>query len=124
MKRFIIIAACVIGSALLLLVVGDISTRVYLKTHATRWWVVPVESRGGEFQIAMYRYPRLRDIPESLGFGQGFVQLQEKVSGKVLAQKHADDLAPLTAFRWSATNVIIYQVPGTSDVFVDWGLPK
>ena len=124
MKKHIIIAACVVGGIFLLIAVVGISTGVYLRTHATRWWVVPVESRGGEFQIAMYRYPRLRDIPESFGFGQGFVQLQEKASGKVVAQKHADDLAPLTAFRWSSTNVIIYRVPGTSDVFADWVLPK
>ena len=124
MKKHIIIAACIIGGVFLLSVVGHISTRVYLRTHATRWWTVPVESRGGEFQIVMYRYPRLRDIPESFGFGQGFVQLQEKASGKVLAQKRADDLAPLTAFRWSDTNVIVYHVPGTSDMFADWDLPK
>ena len=123
MKKLIVIAACVIGGVFVLLAIGDISTRVYLRTHATHWWTVPVESRGGEFQIVMYRYPRLRDIPESFGFGQGFVQLQEKASGKVLAQKHADDLAPLTAFRWSSTNAIIYQVPQMSK-FVDWNLPK
>lgn len=124
MKKHIIIAACVVRGIFLLLAVCAISTGVYLRTRATRSLVVPVESPGGEFQIAMYRYPRLRDIPESFGFGQGFVQLQEKASGKALAQKHADDLAPLTVFRWSATNVIIYRVPGTSDVFADWSLPK
>lgn len=124
MRKPIIIAACIIGVVILLLAIGDVSTRVYLRTHATRCGTVPVQSRSGEFQIVMYRYPRLRDIPESFGFGQGFVQLQEKATGKVVAQKHADDLAPLTAFRWSSTNVIIYRVPGRSDVFADWTLPK
>jgi hypothetical protein len=117
MKSRKIIAGCLLAG--LLLLIGDISVRVYLKTHATRWSV----NGWTRFRIVMYRYPRLRDIPESFGFGQGFVQLQEVASGKVLAQKRAEDLAPLTAFKWSTTNVIIFQVPEMNK-FVEWDLPK
>jgi hypothetical protein len=122
MRRLILIAVCVISAIFLLFVVGDISTKIYLRTHAVQFW--GCQSRDGKFLVVMYRYPQLRDIPESLGFGQGFVQLQDTASGKVLAEKHADDLAPLTAYKWSSTNVIIYRTPGASDVFVNWDLPK
>jgi hypothetical protein len=124
MKRLIIIAACAIGAVFLLLVVGDISTRAYLRTRATAVPGVPLKSPDGKFQIVMYRNPRLYDVPESLGFGQGFVRLREVASGKVLAQKHAEELSPLREFKWSATNIIIYHLPGTNDVFADWDLPK
>lgn len=97
--------------------------RTYLRAKATPD-SIPVVSKDGRFRLVMYRYPRLKDAPEWLGFGQGFVQLEDTASGKVLAQKQADDLAPLQAFRWSGTNVIIYRVPGTTDVFADWDLPR
>ena len=113
-----------IAGVFILLIVGDISIRFYLRIRATRYWVVPDKSQGGKYQIAMYRYPQLRDFPECFGFGQGFVQLQETASGMVLAEKHADDLGPLNAFKWTATNVIIYRGSGVSDVFADWSLPR
>jgi hypothetical protein len=122
MKRIRIIAACGVGGVILFFV-GDICARVYLKTHATPCGIVKIQSRGGKFQIAMYRYPRLQDIPETLGFGQGFVQLQETASKKVFAQKRAQDLGTLSWYRWSETNVIIYQVPEKTE-FAKWDLPK
>ena len=122
MKKIRVIAACVLGCGLLFLA-GEISTRVYLKTHATGCGIIKIQSRGGKFQIAMYRYPRLRDIPETLGFGQGFLQLQEAASGKVIAQKRAQDLGTLSSYRWSETNVIIYQVPEMNE-FAKWDLPQ
>ncbi len=65
----------------------------------------------------VYRYPTLHDIPESLGFGQGFAQLEETLSGKVLAQKNAHDLAPLNALMWTSNQVIIRG-------FAEWDLPR
>jgi hypothetical protein len=122
MKMIRIIAACVAGGVILFFG-ADISTRVYLRTHATPCGTIKIRSRGGKFQIVMYRYPRLRDIPETLGFGQGYVQLQEAATGTALAQKRAQDLGTLSFYRWSETNVIIYQVPELNE-FAKWDLPK
>jgi hypothetical protein len=121
MKRIVTIAASVIVGILVLGISGAVGTKVYLHSHASRWWVVPVKDT--KFQIAMYRYPRLHDIPESIGFGQGFVQLQESASGKILAQKDADDLAPLTSFSWSSDKAVIYVSPSTNE-FASWDLPR
>jgi hypothetical protein len=121
MKRPGIIAACLIFAVLILLGVGSISTKAYLRAHATPCWAVP--SNDGKFKIVMYRYPRLNDIPESIGFGQGFVQLQKTASGKVVAQKVADDLESLNSFRWSSNEVTIYRRIG-SDRFAKWEFPK
>lgn len=119
MRRKVIIAASVI--ALLGIVViglkelgGSIAT-AFLKANATPWGK-PMSSKDGRFQIVIYRYPRIRDIPESLGFGQGFVQLQEVASGKVLAEKKANDLAALNSWRWSSNLVEITE-------FAEWNLP-
>jgi len=90
-------------------------TKGYLRARATPWNTTP--SRDGRFKVVVYRYPELHDIPESFGFGQGFAQLEEVASGKVLAQKDADDLAQLNVFTWSSNQVVIRG-------FVEWDLPK
>jgi hypothetical protein len=126
MKRLLVFLVCLalaVGIVLGIKSIGSGYISTYLRAKATPYGI-PVVSKDGRFKLVMYRYPRLNDVPEWLGFGQGFVQVEEAVSGKVLALKHAGDLAPLTAFRWSATNVIIYRVPGTNDVFADWDLPR
>lgn len=76
MKKVILITALVLMSiicivSLKILVSG--SSKAYLKSHAMQSLVVP--SENGRFKIVIYRFPRLKDVPETLGFGQGFVQL-------------------------------------------------
>jgi hypothetical protein len=96
--------------------IGSSALTAYLKTHATPWGT-PRLSTDGRFQIVLYRYPRLKDIPESFGFGQGFVQLQEVASGRVLAEKAAPDFAPLNWWRWSSNKVTVAD-------FAEWDLPQ
>ena len=122
MKRYIAVSLAVIAG---LLTVGVVCTRAYLHTHATQGLVET--SKDGRFKVVMYRYPRLRDIPESIGFGQGFVQLQEVVSGKILAQKSAADLDSLRSFLWSSNKVVVFIEPysgiASTPRFAEWSLP-
>ena len=96
--------------------IGGVGITAYLKARATPSGK-PWPSKDGRFQIVIYRYPRLRDIPECFGFGQGFVQLQESASGRVLAEKEAEDLAPLNWYRWSSNKVTVAN-------FAEWDLPQ
>ena len=118
MRRLLIIATCAIalvGAIICLKSLGRSLVTSYLKTHATQEHVMG--SEDGRFQIVIFRYPHPRDIPETLGFGQGFVQLQQFGSGKVLAQKDAADLAQLNAWKWTSNRVTITG-------FAEWDLPQ
>lgn len=95
-------------------IVGRGTGKSYLKSHATS--SLTETSKDGRFKILIYRYPRLNDVPESFGFGQGFVQLQD-ASGRVLAEKEAEDLAALNSFRWSSNKVTVAD-------FAEWDLPQ
>jgi hypothetical protein len=54
----------------------------WLRAHST---VRMVQSPpGGRYSLAVYRYPRLGDIPECLGFGQGYVQLYDTGTERIL----------------------------------------
>ena len=88
--------------------------RSYLRSHASPWSTMP--SGDGRFKVVLFRYPVMQDLPESLGFGQGFVQLLEAHSGRVLAQKDAEDLAQINLFRWTSNRVLIQG-------FAEWDLP-
>jgi len=117
MKR--VILAIVVLLVLLVTIVGlktvgRGTSKSYLKAHATSQ--LTEASKDGRFKIVIYRYPRLNDVPESFGFGQGFVQLQD-ASGRVLAEKEAEDLAALNWFRWSSNKVTVAD-------FADWDLPQ
>jgi hypothetical protein len=87
----------------------------WLRAHAT---VRMLQSPpGGQFGIAVFRYPRLGDFPEMAGFGQGYVQLYEIGTGQVLQEKVADDLAAVHLFAWGPSSVTIsgfaeWEVPG------------
>lgn len=119
MRRRVIILSSLIallGVIFAFKILGSLAITACLKAHATLWGQ-PWPSKDGRFQIVMYRYPRLRDIPESFGFGQGFVQLQEVASGRVLAEKEAKDFAPLNSYRWSSNKVIVAD-------FAEWDLPQ
>lgn len=121
MKRPFILALCLVVGILVFLVLGNSAAKMYLRGHATQAWFCP--SPDHKFRIVMYRYPRLRDVPESLGFGQGFVQLQEAGTGKVLAQKDAQNLSELNSFKWSSNKVTVYAYAQTKD-FAEWDLGK
>jgi len=113
-------AIAAMAVALLVLIVGikwvgGSAGAAYLRRHATPWdkpWLSP----DGRYQVVVYRYPQLHDVPESLGFGQGFVQLQEAASGRPLAEQKAEDLASLNRFRWSSNKVAVADL-------VEWDLP-
>jgi hypothetical protein len=87
----------------------------WLRAHAT---VRMVQSPpGGKFGVAVFRYPRLGQIPEMFGFGQGYVQLYEIETGRVLQEKVADDLTGVRLFAWGPSSVSIagfaeWQIPG------------
>jgi hypothetical protein len=71
---------------------------------------------GGRYALAVYRYPRLGDIPECLGFGQGYVQLYDTGTERVLQEKVADDLAAIHLFAWGPSSVTIIG-------FAEWKVP-
>jgi hypothetical protein len=116
MKKIVILAIvltvlifCIAG----LKIVGESSVKAYLKSHATQWTVATSADR--RFHVMMFQYPRLYDVPESFGFGQGFVQLQDS-TGRVLAEKEVKYLAQLNWFKWSSNKVAVAD-------FVEWCLP-
>jgi hypothetical protein len=58
----------------------------------------------------------LGDIPECLGFGQGYVQLYDTATGQVLQEKVADDLGAIHLFAWGPSSVTI-------SGFAEWEFP-
>ncbi len=105
----------VVAFALILKFVGTPMFVTWLRAHST---VQMLNSPpGGRYSVAVFRYPRLGDIPECLGFGQGYVQLYQPGTGKVLQEKVADDLALIGLFAWGASDVTIsgfakWETPG------------
>jgi hypothetical protein len=88
---------------------------VWLRAHST---VNRLDlSPDNRYQIAIHRYPRLRDVPETLGFGQGYVVLSDRATGTVLTEKPAEDLAAVNLLAWGKSTV---SIPG----FADWQLPR
>src|SRR2546426_10940738 len=69
---------------------------MWLRAHSTVWMLE--SPPGSRHSIALYRYPNLRHVPEYLGFGQGYVQLYDKDTGRILQEKVADDLAAIHLF--------------------------
>lgn len=117
-KRTKILVAVLLGvvaGALLFQFIGRPMFVTWLRAHST---VRLVESPpGGRFSVAVFRYPRLGDIPECLGFGQGYVQLYDTATGQVLQEKVTDDLAAIHLFAWGPSSVTIggfaeWEVPG------------
>jgi hypothetical protein len=72
---------------------------------------------GGRFEVVMFKYPTLRHLPEILGLGEGYGQLYEIGTGRVLQEKSAEELSAIRMFAWSNSSV---SVQG----FVEWPLPK
>jgi hypothetical protein len=104
----------VVSGALLLQFVGKPLFVSWLRAHST---VSMVQAQpGGRHKIAVYRYPKMHNIPECLGFGQGYVQLYETDSGHVLQEKVANDLAAINLFAWGPTWVSI-------NGFAEWQTP-
>jgi hypothetical protein len=88
---------------------------VWLRAHST---VSRLDlSPDNRYQISIHRYPRLRDVPETLGFGQGYVVLSDRTTGKVLTEKPADDLGAVNLLAWGKSTI---SIPG----FADWQLPS
>ena len=119
MKKFIAIFAALIllfvAVIITLKTVGSRLVTTHLISNATPWQAEVSADR--RFQIVPYRYPLYNDIPEILGFGQGFVELQLVASGKVLERKQVEDLAAINCFRWTSNTVSICDV-------VEWSLPQ
>jgi hypothetical protein len=104
----------VVLSVLALQFIGRPMFVTWLRAHSTVRMVQTPP--GGRYSVAVYRYPRLADIPECLGFGQGYVQLYNTASGQVLQEKAADDLAAIHLFAWGPSSVTI-------SGFVEWNVP-
>jgi hypothetical protein len=105
------VLGCVLVGTLGVQWIGKPAFVIWLRAHST---VRLVEKPpGGHFSIAVYRYPRLKDIPEYLGLGQGYVQLFETHTGKVLQEKAAEDLTAIRNFAWGPASVTI-------DGFAEW----
>jgi hypothetical protein len=104
----------VVAGALVLQFIAKPVCVTWLRAHST---VLMVQSPpGGRHSVAVYRYPKLRHLPEYLGFGQGYVQLYDKESGRVLEEKVADDLAAVRLFAWGPRSVSITG-------FAEWDVP-
>lgn len=88
----------------------------WLRAHSTVRMLQA--SPDGRYNIAVYRYPRLADVPEVLGFGQGYVQLYEvRSSPRVLNEQVVEDLAAIHLFAWMPSSVSIVG-------FAEWNLPQ
>jgi hypothetical protein len=88
--------------------------------NATQLWATA--SPDGRFRVVFYRFPRLNDIPETLGLGQGFVRLEEVATGRVLGEKHAEDLSPIRGFKWESSRVVVYD--SLLSEWSRWTLPR
>ena len=84
-----------------------LGVRTYLHSHATLW--THITSPDGRFAVATYRFPELHDLPEILGFGQGFMQVLDTRSGKVVVARDADDLTQLNTLLWGTNEL---EIPG------------
>lgn len=114
-KILVAVLVGVVGGALALQFIGRRVFVTWLRAHST---VRMVQSPpGGRYSIAVYRYPRLGDIPELLGFGQGYVQLYDTATERVLQEKVADDLAAIHLFAWGPSSVTI-------SGFAEWAVPE
>jgi len=102
------------AAALLLYCIPRAIYVTWLRAHST---VVMLQSPpGGRHAVAVYRYPKLDHVPEYLGFGQGYVQLYDKATGRILEEKVADDLAAIRLFAWAPRSVTI-------SGFAEWDVP-
>ena len=112
----------ILGAALLAVVVGALMLHFVAKPVCVTWLrahstALMVQSPpGGNYSVAVYRYPKLRHLPEYLGFGQGYVQLYDKESGRVLEEKVAEDLGAIRNFAWQPRSVSIAG-------FAEWDIP-
>jgi hypothetical protein len=108
--------AGVIAMALALQFIGKPVFVTWLRAHSTVRMLLA--SPDGRYNITVYRYPRLADVPEVLGFGQGYVQLYEvRSSPRVLNEQVAEDLAAIHRFTWMPSSV---EIVG----FAEWKLPS
>jgi hypothetical protein len=113
-KIFGALLLAVIAGALVLQFIAKPICVTWLRAHST---VLMVQSPpGGDHAITVYRYPKLRHIPDYLGFGQGYVQLYDKHSGRVVEEKVTDDVEAIRFFAWGGRNV---SIPG----FAEWDVP-
>jgi hypothetical protein len=111
--RLTVLLGALVGGLLLYFVPKTIYI-TWLRAHST---VVMMQSPpGGRHAIAVYRYPKLGHVPDYLGFGQGYVQLYDKETGRILEEKVTDDVAAIHFFAWGGRSV---EIPG----FVEWDVP-
>ncbi len=114
-KTLLSLAVGILAGGLVLQSIGKHIAVTWLRRHSTlRTMQSPP---GGRYGVAVYGYPRLADIPECVGFGQGYVHVYELSTGRVLQEKVAEDLGGIHLFAWGPTNVTIsgfaeWQVPG------------
>ena len=113
-KILAVVLLGVIAGALVLQFIAKPICVTWLRAHSTVWMVQ--SPPGGRHSVAVYRYPKLRHVPEYLGFGQGYVQLYDKDTGRVLQEKVTDDLAAIRLFAWGPRSVTI-------SGFVEWDVP-
>src|SRR4051794_10109808 len=103
------------GGLLWLQFLGRPIAITFLRAHATVYRVDAPP--GGRFGVVMFRYPRLRHLPEILGLGEGYLQLYEIGTGRVLQEKTAEELSAIRMSAWSSSSVSLQG-------FVEWPLPK
>ena len=110
----VVLGAVLVGVTALKFIAGPVFT-IWLRAHSTVWMVQ--SPPGGRLWVAVHRLPRLGDVPECLGFGQGYVQLYEPGRGRVFQDERVEDLASIRTFAWGVSSVSISGVG-------EWALPK
>jgi hypothetical protein len=114
-KVLVAVLLGVVAGALTLQFIGRPIFVTWLRARSTVWLLT--SPPGRRYSLAVYRYPRLGAIPECLGFGQGYVQLYDQATGRILHEKVADDLAAINFFMWGTSSVTVrgfaeWEVPG------------
>jgi hypothetical protein len=114
-KLLIGVLVGVIAGALMVQFIGKPVFVTWLRAHSTVWSLH--SPAGSSHAVAIYRYPKLRHIPDYFGFGQGYVQLFDKITGHVWEEKVTHDLGAIHLFAWGPTSVDI-------SGFAQWELPE
>src|ERR1051325_11249597 len=86
-----------------LLFLGKTMGTLWLRSHSTVYLLE--RPAGFQLSIAVHRYPRLAHFPEYLGFGEGFVQLFDRETGKVFEDVTVEDLGSVNTFAWGSLTV-------------------
>lgn len=104
------VALALLGLGILATILGGpILARIALVPGSTVWCKFPSPPTG-RFEAIVYRYPRLHDIPEALGLGQGFVDLVDTSTGQILKRKHLELAEQATSVMWRSNRVFVHEV--------------